>query len=310
MDITPQTLDAIFYSFGLQFQTAYQAQDTWFERLCTPVPSTGRENRYGWLDKLPAMREWVGERQIQNAIAQGYSIVNKDWELTVEVERNDIEDDQLGVYAPIVAQMGSQAKLWPDYLTADAMQAGKTTICFDGQAFFNASHPRNTTDSGAGTYSNLLTSTALTPTNYAAARSTMMSYVGRDGKTLNVKPNLLIVPPQLEQVGLQILHADFIAPAAALGGNAANVVQTNPLKGSANLLVVPQLTNEPAAWYLADTTKPIKALVFQKRKDPQLIPQVNPNDPEVFRRKKYVYGVDSRGNVGFSLPFLMLRGEG
>lgn len=310
MQITPQTIDAIFYTFGTQFQAAYDSQTPWCGQTCTHVPSSGRENRYAWLDKLPVMREWVGERQIQNAIARGYSVVNKDWELTVEVDRNDILDDNLGVYAPIVQSMGVQAKLWPDYRCAEVLQLGKTITAFDGQAFFSASHPKNIDDAAAGTYQNLWTTTALTPTNYNTVRSAMLSYLGRDGKTLNVRPTLLIVPPQLEQAGRQILNADFIAPAAALGGNAASVVQSNTLKGSAELLVVPQLSNEPTVWYLADTTKPVKPMLFQTRKAPELIPYVNPSDPELFRRKKFVYGVDSRGECGFTLPFLMARSEG
>lgn len=308
MQLTPAVIDAIFYSFGTQFQAAYDSQTPWADKLCTQVPSNGRENRYAWLDKLPVMREWVGERQIQNAIARGYSIVNKDWELTVEVDRNDILDDNLGVYTPIVASMGVQAKLWPDYRCAEVLQLGTSLTAFDGQAFFSTSHPKNIDDSAAGTYSNLYAGTALTAANYNTVRSAMLSYVGRDGKTLNVRPNLLVVPPQLEQTARQILNADFIAPAAALGMNAANVVQTNTLKGSAELLVVPQLSNEPGVWYLLDTTKPVKPMLFQTRKAPELIPYVNPADPELFRRKKFVYGVDSRGECGFTLPFLMARG--
>jgi phage major head subunit gpT-like protein len=311
MQITPAVIDAIFYSFSTLFQGSYESQQSWYSKVATDVPSSGRENRYAWMDRLPAMREWIGERQVQNAIARGVSIANKDFELTVEVDRNDVLDDQLGVYTPLVSSMGAQAKLWPDYLAADTLQAGKaaSNTCFDGQPYFNASHPVNPENTAAGTYSNLLTTSALTAANYLAARAAMMAFKGRDGKTLNVLPNLLIVPPQLEQAGRQILNADFIAPAAAVGMNAASAVQSNTLKGSAELLVVPQLANEGTVWYLADTTKAVKPLVFQLRKSPELIPFTNPSDPELFRRKKFVFGVDSRGNAGFTLPFLMIRSE-
>lgn len=307
MQLTPAVLDAIFYNFGLQYQAAYDSQTPWADKCCTTIPSNGRENRYAWLDKLPAMREWVGERQIQNAIARGYSIVNKDWELTVEVDRNDILDDNLGVYSPIVSSMGVQARLWPDYRCAEVLQLGTSLLAFDGQPFFSDSHPINIDDAAAGTYDNNFAGTALTAANYNTVRSTMISYLGRDGKTLNVRPTLLIVPPQLEQTARQILNADFTAPAAAFGQNAAGGFQSNVLKGSAELLVVPQLSNEPTTWYLLDTSKPVKPMVWQLRKAPELIPYVNPADPELFRRKKFVYGVDSRGECGFTLPFLAAR---
>ena len=44
------------------------------------------------------MREWIGDREIQNLSASDYTIKNKDYELTVGVDRNDIEDDTLGIY--------------------------------------------------------------------------------------------------------------------------------------------------------------------------------------------------------------------
>jgi phage major head subunit gpT-like protein len=312
MQITPQTIDAIYYSFFTLYQGAYDSQETWHQKCCSTVPSNGRENRYAWMDKLPVMREWIGERVIQNAIARGVTIPNRDFELTVELDRNEILDDQIGVYSLTVPGIGTQAKLWPDYLCADTLQAGKTAAqsAFDGQPFFSASHPINLEDTAAGTYSNLYTTKPLTAQNYNDVRATMLGYLGRDGKTLNVRPSMLIVPPQLEQAARQILNADFIAPSAAMGQNAGSVVQTNTLKGSAELLVVPQLSNEGNVWYLCDCTKPIKPCVFQIRKAPEFIPYVSPSDPELFRRKKFVYGVDSRGNIGLSLPFLMARAEG
>lgn len=56
------------------------------------VPSVSREENYKWLGQIPRMREWVGEREIQNLSASDYTIKNKDFELTIAVPRNDIED--------------------------------------------------------------------------------------------------------------------------------------------------------------------------------------------------------------------------
>lgn len=56
------------------------------------VPSVSRDESYKWLGQIPRMREWVGEREIQNLSASDYTIKNKDFELTIAVPRNDIED--------------------------------------------------------------------------------------------------------------------------------------------------------------------------------------------------------------------------
>lgn len=53
------------------------------------------------------------------------------------------------------------------------------------------------------------------------------------------------------------------------------------------------------AWYVMDTTRAIKPLIFQDRKKPNFVAMTAETDPNVFTQAKYVYGVDSRCNVGF-----------
>ncbi len=55
------------------------------------------------------------------------------------------------------------------------------------------------------------------------------------------------------------------------------------------------------AWFLLDTTKAVKPFIFQRRSEPQLVRQDAPEDEQVFMRKKYRYGVDYRGAVGYGL---------
>lgn len=308
MQITPAALDAIFYNFNTLYQQAYKRREPWALKVASMVPSTGRENRYAWMKLIPRLRKWIGDRVLNNVAASSYSIVNDDYELTEAVDRNDIMDDNLGVYAPLISMMGDQAARWPDDLLTALIQGGTTNLCYDGQAFFSASHPVG--DAAGSTFSNLQASGfALNAANYQTARQTMMLYKGEDGKALLIQPNLLIVPPQLEATARQILNADFIAPAAAIGMNAASQMQTNVLKGSADMQVIQDLGSESDAWYLLDTTKPLMPFIFQLRKAPQFTSLTDPTLENVFMKKKFIYGVDSRGAAGYSLPFLAFRGK-
>jgi len=58
------------------------------------------------------------------------------------------------------------------------------------------------------------------------------------------------------------------------------------------------------AWYLIDDSRPIKPLIFQKRKDYDFVAMQSAEDEGVFLRKEYRFGVDARVNVGFGLPHL------
>lgn len=307
MVINQPNLEAMYYGFDARFQGAFDKTEPWYPKIATEVPSTTKANRYHWMDMIPRMREWVGERVVQNLVSRVFAIENKSYELTVEVDKDDIQDDNIGVYNQWVDTVAQQARKWPDDLLAALLQAGTTTLCADGQYFFDTDHPVNIDNSALSTYVNNFTSKALTAPNYGSVRASMSAINGADGKPLRTRPTLLIVPPALEDTARVILNSEIIAPGAAWGGNATSVAATNPWRNSADLLVIPELNNEPTVWYLIDTSKPIRPFIFQLRQAPNFVALFSPNDPNVFWRKKFVYGVDTRGNAGFTLPFLAAR---
>jgi phage major head subunit gpT-like protein len=95
----------------------------------------------------------------------------------------------------------------------------------------------------------------------------------------------------------------MLAGAPQVGAN------QNMLKGTADLLVIPELANAPKDWYLLDTSRAVKPFIFQLRQAPQFVQFNDPKSESVFRRKKFVYGVDARGNVGFALWFLAAKSK-
>lgn len=54
-----------------------------------------------------------------------------------------------------------------------------------------------------------------------------------------------------------------------------------------------------ASWFLLDTSRPLKPLIFQREKDYKFVSMQSAEDEGVFMRDEYRYGVDSRGAVGF-----------
>lgn len=109
--------------------------------IATVVPSSTKSNEYGWLGKVPNMRKWLGDRVVQNIATHDYAIKNEDFELTLGVDRNDIEDDNVGIYTPLFEEMGRSADAHPEQLVWDLLKAGWATPCYDGQNFFDTDHP-------------------------------------------------------------------------------------------------------------------------------------------------------------------------
>lgn len=157
MIVTAASLAALQVGFKKHFQDAFTATrpEADFTRVATVIPSTSKSETYGWLGKFPKMREWVGDRVIENMEAKGYTITNKDFEATVGVDRNDIDDDNLGIYAPLMQEMGVSAAQQPDDLTFGLLAQGTTETCYDGQYFFDTDHPSFDEDGGAITVSNV-----------------------------------------------------------------------------------------------------------------------------------------------------------
>ncbi len=56
-----------------------------------------------------------------------------------------------------------------------------------------------------------------------------------------------------------------------------------------------------APWFLLCTSRPVKPMIFQVRRDYDLKRKDAPTDDNVFMRDEYLYGVDARVNVGFGL---------
>ncbi|MBI4822658.1 MAG: Mu-like prophage major head subunit gpT family protein [Nitrospirae bacterium] len=149
MIINQASLSAIYKSFKTIFNEAFTGIEPLFAKVAMVVPSSVREETYAWLGAFPKMREWVGERFIKNLSLNTYNIKNKDWEVTIELDRNDIEDDSIGVYKPIIAELGRSAAQHPDELVFSLLSQGFQTSCYDGQYFFDTDHPV-----GSGSVSN------------------------------------------------------------------------------------------------------------------------------------------------------------
>ena len=308
MIITPSSINALFTTFEVNWRLAYEQYPTFFQNVMSTQPSSSRFQQYVWPAQIPRMREWVGDRIANNMAPYSTIVENKDYEDTEILPRNVIEDDQYDIFASsAIQQLAEAAKKQPDYLFVQALSSGATTTIWDNQNFFDPNHPIDLRNTALGNQANKFTSKALTPDNYQIVRTTMMAYKGESNKPLRIMPDTLIVPPALEGAGKQILHAEYIAP-GTLAGQTQVGTNNNIHKGTAELLVIPELagvfTND-ATWFLEDTKKVVRPIIWQLRKAPEFTYLNNPNDQNVFDRNEFKYGVFMRGNYVYGLWFLM-----
>lgn len=292
MVINQASLAQLKIGYSTAYNKGFDSMPERYTKIATKVNSNTAQQSYPWLGQLPGLREWIGEREIQKLKAYDYLIKNKKFEMTIAVPRDEIEDDVYGVYTPLFQSMGEAAKVHPDELCFKAILKGFDKKCYDGETFFSDTHK-----SGGQKVSNISTA-ALSEESYNQARTSMMSIVGESGRPLNIIPDLLVVPPQLEHQARLLLKADEIQGT------------TNVNKDSADLLVVPELAVNPDAWFLMCTNRFLKPLIYQERKKIKFTSLTNETDPNVFFKDEYVYGADGRSNTGYGFWQMIFASDG
>lgn len=214
--INGANLRNLYVGFNSAFKEGLGSAPPQSSVVAMTVPSSTKEEDYGWLGKFPKMREWVGDRVVHGITAHGYTIRNKPFELTIGVSREDISDDNIGIYTPLFRNMGESVAALPDELVFNLLKTGFATDCYDKQYFFDTDHP--------------------------------------------------------------VLDGS---------GQVISVANTDGGAGT--------------PWYLMDLSRSIKPIIFQERQKANFVAKDKETDDNVFDRKEYVYGVDSRCNVGFGL---------
>jgi phage major head subunit gpT-like protein len=301
MLVNKQSIEAAFVSLKTIFNNAFKASPSTWQKIAMKVPSTSGQNDYSWLSNFPKMRRWIGAKVVKALEAFKYTVVNEDFEATVEVDRNHIEDDQLGIYEPQAKMAGYSSAQLPDEIVYEAVNQAFVTRCYDGQYFFDTDHPVGDTSVGNRSDEPLSNETlALAKAGYGAARIAMRKFQDDEGRSLNITPNVLLVGPALEDTGRALLTDAKLADG-----------KPNPYKGTAELVVDNRITSD-TAWYLLDTSKPIMPFVYQERKAPVFVQQISMDSPDVFNLKKYKFGAEARaaGGYGFWQLAFGSTGEG
>nr|WP_255594425.1 Mu-like prophage major head subunit gpT family protein [Cardiobacterium sp. Marseille-Q4385]DAW71809.1 MAG TPA: major capsid protein [Caudoviricetes sp.] len=130
-----EILKALTAAFRKEFADGLKHREPSWNKVAMRIPSTTRTNTYGWLGAFPQMREWVGSRLIKKMATQVMAIENKTFETTVSIARADIEDDQVGIYRPVMKQAGVAAAELPDTSSGRYSARARPPFATTGKTF-------------------------------------------------------------------------------------------------------------------------------------------------------------------------------
>lgn len=292
MAFTPSASDIELAStrFRVIFNRGWDNVEVLSEDFCEPIQSEGSKEVYFVPDALGPMREWIGDRVIEDLDRQKFELANLTFEKTVAVRMEDFEDDALGGYQTQFSMLGATARQHPDVLFTAALEGGFSKTGYDGVTFFATNHP--TSKSGT-TWSNKGTA-ALDADAFEAGVQAMRSVKSSAGEPfdpLGFGGELgLMVPPQLEATARRIVERKLV-----------DAGEDNINFGRARVKVNPRLTSA-TAWYLLLGKGPVRPFVKQMRRKPKLVVLNQSTSDDVFYKNRIVWGVDGRWNVGRALP--------
>lgn len=281
-----RTLDVAYMKevsrgFKTIFNDALKTNNSDYLKVATEVKANTVTVDYSWIADMPSMREWVGDRTLNELAAWNYQISKKDWEASIKVKRDVIEYDNLGIVKPRILDLA--AAVPEHYNTTVFGLLELNGNCYDSKKFFAADHQVK-----GQSFSNL-GNLELTEENYEKTVAEMSRLIKDNGAPLRVKPTLIVVPPELKAKAKEL----FLAEKKANGAS-------NPLYKEVEILVCYELTKKKA-WYLLDTSRAVKPIILQINKEAEFVAQDKLDDEAAFMRKEFRYGIDTEDNVGYGL---------
>jgi len=293
MQITQGNLEAVFTGLKATFADAVQSTDTaWIDRLMEAVPSAAGVENYPTATLLGDLEEVLDEVTITSIGTFVQRVPNRTFARIVQIKRNDVADDNVGVYKPGVRQLGRRAALYPIRLAAEALLAGLTDQWVDGATVFSDSHEWV----GGRAWSNR-SDVALDADNFETACGALETRVGPDGSPLGLEADLLICGPANRSAAEAILNVQFLE-----GG------ESNRHYQRADLLVLGYLGSS-TAWFVADT-QPIRPMILQDREGAEFTSRDSAEDDDAFYREIYAYKARRRCAAAVLAPWLMQASAG
>lgn len=283
--INKATLDAIGKNIGITFQKGrdnftndlvnvlYNERNT---KLPTEVIAS--------LDGYGLMREFKSERQ-PGVIGEVITVATvKKFERTIDIKREDIEDDNIGYAQELANSVGIASVRTPYAEVAKALVKGFTDNLKDGHPFFYA---------GRG---NLQTG-ALTEDNLSAAILKLETQKDGEGEALGFKATTLIVGPQNRAAAEKIIKATQISGSTNIYYNALKLVVCNYIQDT--------------SWYVVDGSEGVFPIIMLMRVRPdKIVARNEENSDRAFDKDIYSWGTRGRFVAAYHNPKLIVGSTG
>lgn len=274
------------------------------------IKSTTLTENYPFFAPIGDAVEWLDERQTEELEGLRHSLTNKDWEKTIKIHRNELEDEQYGMIAHRVKGLGKVMARHPEKYVAsllnDHMDGTNTdfTDGFDGRALFSLTHTWT-----VGSYStdqvnvrgNVGNEGKIDQVygydNLKAGITAMQLFKNPWGEPMGFSPDTLVVAPDVQWDAAQILRSTELNLAVPGTDAPLDIVYErgtmNPLAGRMRIVINKYLSAGTGFMYESGASE--QGILFQNRQDVRFSALTDiENSERAFMRKEYLFGADAR----------------
>lgn len=258
--------------------------------------SDGPDEEYGWLGQSPQLVEWKDERKLKALRDFDYTIPNKDYEATLQVDRNALKDDRMGAVQVRIDDLARKARVHSRKLFFETIEAGEVELCYDGQPFFSNSHEEGESGVQSNIYTGTGTSLAQIKADIDGAEAEMLSFKDDTGEPYNEGE---------VQIGI-VCHPKLKRKFEELNTLTQINNSDNGMRGRISSIVYSSRLSDENDWFIADISSGMKPVIKQDRQAPEFNSLEGDSD-NGFMRKQYLYGIDYRVGFGYGLWQKMIK---
>lgn len=279
---------------------------SWVNGIANLFNSDQASETYAFLGQSPAMREWIAGRQAKGFRNDALVITNKHYEATIEVQKKDLRRDKTGQIQARIQEFADRSVTHWASLLSTLLLNGATTVCYDGQYYFDTDH----SEGSSGSQSNKITVdiSALPATVHGAVTAPsveemqqsilsgiaqILSFKDDRGEPMNegAREFTVIVPVSLY---LTAVAATSALTTAALQQNLnPNLIASLRV----NVEMNPRLTWTDT-FSVHRTDSPIKGFIRQTEQEVELKAKAEGSEFE-FDNDAWQFGIDAWRGVGY-----------
>lgn len=303
-------IEAAYVGFKATLDGRRNAPEAIAPRIATIVETDNVLDRSLWLNSIPKMKLWLGDKTLSMLRAESLAVVTRAHETSIVVPKHDILNDKFGLYRRGINQLADSYVWALDELAIGMIVAGINGVSlgttYDGQNLIDTDH--TAMSSGGAAQSNKVTG-ALSSTTYALARQRYLEFKDENGTPQNLgnKRMRLLIGPANAEIANTLINQDIAANGSRnMNAGTSDLIVSPWISAGTRYIEGVAVTLTGFEWALIPEDS--AAVLIHVKRGPEFL-EVESGE-FAFRTGKYLYGIEAEFGAAYGAWQEIVGGPG